>query len=105
MPSKIPLGAPGPWHPTVRTPVVPSEKRILRTAVPFERTPAPTMLSFSAGVGPWAFASTNETSDVTWYVPLAPVDVCHVPPPVTAPDSPLFPAGATDVPVPVSVIV
>src|SRR5436309_3274249 len=99
MPSKMPAGAPGPWQPMVSTPDWPSENWILRTAVPLARRLGFPMLSVKGGVALWKLANTQLTNPLTTYVPL-PVEVCHVPPPVTAAEVPLLP-GETNVPDPV----
>src|ERR671923_189082 len=79
MPSKIPGGAPGPWQPTVRTPLLPSENAIFRTAVPFVLVPS-SMLSTKPTLA-WALAGCQLTRPVTLYVPLPPEVVVQVPPP------------------------
>src|SRR5919108_111685 len=101
MPSKIPGGAPGPWQPTVRTPLLPSENAIFRTAVPFVRVPS-SMLSTKPTLA-WALAGCQLTRPVTLYVPLPPEVVVQVPPPSAADEPPPL-AGATKCPDPVSVI-
>src|SRR5712691_5131853 len=101
----MPAGAPGPWQPTPRMPVLPSEYWILRIAFPL----APPVAIKSTGTPPgWKFANCQLARLVTAYVPL-PVEtplvkVSQVPPPVTALDVPPL-AGETKVPVPVSLMV
>src|SRR5919109_2624050 len=101
MPSKIPGGAPGPWQPTVRTPLLPSENAIFRTAVPFVLVPS-SMLSTKPTLA-WALAGCQLTRPVTLYAPLPPEVVVQVPPPSAADEPPPL-AGATKCPDPVSVI-
>src|SRR5215207_8605416 len=77
------------------------------TAVPLAVSFFSPISSTNPGSPNWKLAKAQLTSRVTRYVPLpvgspAP-DVCQVPPPVADPDGPP-PAGATNVPEPVSLI-
>src|SRR6266542_1017936 len=81
-----------------------------RIASPVLRVPSPIKSIRGGGPPGSKGARSHLTRPVTSYVP-PPVDVvpseanvCHVPPPVAAPDVPPPPPGATKVPEPVSVI-
>src|SRR5439155_12832974 len=89
---------------TVRTPELPSEYSIRRTAEPLALALGSPMLSMLGFGVDWRLANCQLTSPVTVYVPLPPLEAVHVPPPVAALDPPPL-AGATKVPDPVSVIV
>src|SRR5438876_7209864 len=94
MPSNIPLGEPtGGWQLTVRTPELPSEYLMRRTARPDRVFAGSPMLSIKPG-GSEPGATVNLMNPITLNVPLAVPegpDVAHVPPPVGATPPPKVP--------------
>src|SRR5712692_5950058 len=107
MPSKTESGVPTRWQLTTRMPRSPSSYATRSTARPALVSPS-SIRSMLAGEGVPG-ACSHLASPVTSYVPLvhpvpAALHTVHIPPPVAALDVPPPSAGATNVPVPVTVI-